>query len=387
MSPRRKGYIFSYEKKRQARLLKKVLTALIVVIILAVAALAALTIYNSTIHIKLNKERTLEVNTPAVASQFIESIGNGTLIEDRDIDTSTVGKKDVTVKIRVGTDDRDYTFNVNVVDTQAPVIALGESELNLLQGTPLDVISKYEASDNSGEEVTITVEGEYNPDVTGVQPLKIVATDASGNTAEQEMNINVVAIQNPMPDGTFLTRTGHRAEVKGGVLYVDGILVVNKTFGLPENVNPGMDKNASAAFDTMIAAAAQEGIQLESVTEFRSYGDQGILFDYYAYDLGEGEDTLSTMKAGHSEHQSGMAMDVNSIDLAFAKTAEGIWLHNNCHKYGFIIRYPETKLAETGCEWEPFHVRYVGNELAAILYNGGDWITMEEYFGLPSKYL
>lgn len=368
-------------------MLKKILTILVIVIILALAAIVALTIYNSTIHIKLAKERKIEVNTPAVASQFIESIGNGTLIEDRDIDTSSVGKKDVTVKIRVGTDDRDYTFNVNVVDTQPPVLALGESSVNLLQGTPLDVIAKYEATDNSGEEVAITVEGEYNPESLGTQALKLVAKDASGNTTEQEMDINVIGVQSPMPEGSFITPTGHHGEVRGGVLYVDGILLVNKTFGLPEDVNPGMDPSATAAFNAMVAAAAQEGIKLESVTEFRSYADQGRLFEFYAVELGEGEDTLSTMKAGHSEHQSGMAFDVNSIDFDFAKTAEGIWLFNNCSKYGFIIRYPETKLSETGCEWEPFHVRYVGNDLAAILYNGGDWITLEEYFGLPSKYI
>ena len=77
---------------------------------------------------------------------------------------------------------------------------------------------------------------------------------------------------------------------------------------------------------------------------------------------------------------------MNSVEDDFAGTPEAIWLHNNCYKYGFIIRYPQGKTNETGYIYEPWHFRYVGTELAEILYNGGDWITMEDYFGITSVY-
>ena len=70
----------------------------------------------------------------------------------------------------------------------------------------------------------------------------------------------------------------------------------------------------------------------------------------------------------------------------FAETPEGIWLNNHGYEYGFILRYPLGKTDETGYIYEPWHFRYVGTELAEKLYNGGDWITMEDYFGITSVY-
>ena len=65
---------------------------------------------------------------------------------------------------------------------------------------------------------------------------------------------------------------------------------------------------------------------------------------------------------------------------------EAIWLKNNCWKYGFILRYPKGKDDITGYIYEPWHLRYVGKELAKKVYNNGNWLTLEEYFGITSKY-
>ena len=59
---------------------------------------------------------------------------------------------------------------------------------------------------------------------------------------------------------------------------------------------------------------------------------------------------------------------------------------NNAHKYGFIIRYPDGKTDETGYIYESWHLRYVGTDLSYKLYNNGDWLSMEDYFGITSKY-
>jgi len=74
------------------------------------------------------------------------------------------------------------------------------------------------------------------------------------------------------------------------------------------------------------------------------------------------------------------------IEDGFNDTDEAKWLNDNAYKYGFILRYPEGKQGITGYKYESWHYRYVGKELAKTLYNNGNWITLEEYFGLTSRY-
>ncbi len=177
----------------------------------------------------------------------------------------------------------------------------------------------------------------------------------------------------------------HDKEVKKGVTYLDGILIVNKTYKLPKSYGKGMKKDARKAFNQMKKAARKKGISLWIASGYRSYGTQKSLYNRYKRISGSYADTYSA-RPGHSEHQSGYCMDVNLVKDRFAKTKEGRWLAKNCYKYGFIIRYPKGKTAKTGYKYEPWHIRYVGKPLAKKLYNGGKWITMEEYFGISSKY-
>ena len=86
-------------------------------------------------------------------------------------------------------------------------------------------------------------------------------------------------------------------------------------------------------------------------------------------------------KPGFSEHQTGLCIDVTNRDKYFVKgTEEADWIANNCYKYGFIIRYPEGKENITGISYEPWHIRYVGKEIAKQIHNKG--ITLEEYLGV-----
>ena len=77
---------------------------------------------------------------------------------------------------------------------------------------------------------------------------------------------------------------------------------------------------------------------------------------------------------------------MNTIDSSFENTAESNWLQEHCYEFGFIIRYPKGKENITGYMYEPWHIRYVGKELAEKLYNNGSWLTIEEYYGIESKY-
>ena len=136
----------------------------------------------------------------------------------------------------------------------------------------------------------------------------------------------------------------------------------------------------------MDADATSLGLNLYISSGYRSYYDQKYIYNnYVSRDGKEKADTYSA-RAGHSEHQTGLAFDLNSIDDSFTNTPEGKWVHDNCHKYGLILRYPKGKDNITGYMHESWHLRYVGIDLATKLYNNGDWITLEEYFGIDSKY-
>lgn len=196
------------------------------------------------------------------------------------------------------------------------------------------------------------------------------------------------------------TSKGLKIEVKDGITYIDGYLIVNKTYPLPSTYVPaGTHKKVNAeicqeciieeaysAFTKMKNDATAQGLNIWIQSGYRSYSYQGGLYNSYVKRNGkEAADTFSA-RPGHSEHQSGYAFDLNTITDAFANTKEGKWVNENCYKYGFILRYPKGKDNETGYKYESWHLRYVGLELASKLYNSGDWITMEDYFGITSEY-
>ena len=189
---------------------------------------------------------------------------------------------------------------------------------------------------------------------------------------------------NALKDGD-VTPKGFQVRVINGITYIDGVLIANKTYRLPMTYNPGgLTKECRKAFEEMKAGAAEDGYTLKIVSGFRSFETQYVI--YWRYVRNDGQKAADTYSArpGHSEHQTGLAMDLNSLKSAFGDTPEGKWLAAHCHEYGFIIRYPKGKSGITGYIYEPWHVRYVGVELATKLYESG--LTLEEYFGIDSAY-
>lgn len=178
----------------------------------------------------------------------------------------------------------------------------------------------------------------------------------------------------------------HEFAKKKGITYADGHMIVNKTYSLPAGYSPGLSSTAKKAFSQMKKDAAGKGVTLYISSGYRSYSTQKYLYGSYRNMYGTKVADIFSARAGHSEHQSGLAMDLNIIKDSFAGTKEAKWIDRNCWKYGFVIRYPEGKSDVTGYKYEPWHVRYVGKTLAKKLYNGGNWITIEEYYGLTSRY-
>ncbi len=179
--------------------------------------------------------------------------------------------------------------------------------------------------------------------------------------------------------------TVRNLEERDGCIYIDDILIVNKTYSLPESYDPkGLTPETQKALDQMIADAYQEGLNLYDASDYRSYQDQLTVYQEYCVRDGWEEADTYSARPGHSEHQTGMVIDFNDISNEFDDTEEAKWLEEHCAEYGFIIRFPEEKEAITGYQYESWHVRYVGVETAQEIHRLG--ICLEEYLGVDSAY-
>lgn len=157
-----------------------------------------------------------------------------------------------------------------------------------------------------------------------------------------------------------------------------------------QNESSYLRQEAAEALDKMTEAALEAtGTQLYLRSGYRSYETQQYLFNSRASQRGEAAANRSTARPGQSEHQTGLAADLTSpkvnrqINQRFGETKEGQWLKDHAHEYGFILRYPLGKESITGYIYEPWHFRYLGNNLAQRLYETG--MTMEEYWEYQEK--
>jgi len=140
-----------------------------------------------------------------------------------------------------------------------------------------------------------------------------------------------------------------------------------------------MRNTAAIAVENLFQAASNEaGFTLLARSAYRSYESQTQLYHHklQVYGIDIIDDWVAY--PGHSEHQTGLALDVaahspDGLERPFAYTLESQWLAENAHRFGFIIRYPQGREAETGVMFEPWHIRYVGVEAATEIYERG-WI-------------
>ncbi len=198
------------------------------------------------------------------------------------------------------------------------------------------------------------------------------------------------------------TKTSMNLTKYNGAYYVDGIMIVNKSYALDSSYQPQdpykeitneylygpeyLDKTVMEKFLSMQKDASTLGYDLKISSGYRSYKVQVDLYNNYAARDGvDAADTYSA-RAGYSEHQSGLCFDLNGTNANFLETDTGKWVNEHAANYGFILRFPKNKEIETGYNYEAWHFRYVGEALAKKLYNNGDWISLESYLGVDSKY-
>ncbi|WP_232697304.1 M15 family metallopeptidase [Brevibacillus daliensis] len=151
-----------------------------------------------------------------------------------------------------------------------------------------------------------------------------------------------------------------------------------------------MRAEAAGALEKMFAAAKQDGVALAGVSAYRSNATQTALFNRYAQKDGIEAARKYSAEPGHSEHETGLSIDVSgstgecAAQDCFGGTEEAIWLEQNSWKHGFVIRYPKGKEAITGYQYEPWHIRYVGEENAKAIQDRG--ITLEEFSESPTAF-
>lgn len=275
-----------------------------------------------------------------------------------------------------------------IADTTAETAAESGGEI-----TKID-LTYYEVTLEEGKSSMpiVTMYPENAPDKSEIwtsSDEKVATVNGMGNITAVSEGICTVKVQSAVcpevcAEVKVTVTAAPAAQSVTGLTYIDGILVVNKTYALPSDYNPGVDPDAQAAFDKMQAAAAKEGLNIYISSGFRSYDYQSGLYDRYVQRSGKAEADRYSARPGHSEHQTGLAFDLNSIDMTFADTDECAWVNKHCAEYGFIIRYPKGSESITGYMYEPWHLRYLGAENAKKVYDSG--LTLEEYLGIDSKY-
>ena len=224
-----------------------------------------------------------------------------------------------------------------------------------------------------------TTEPETEP---ATEPTTEPATEPT--TAPVPVTVPVTEPKTTAPD-VPRTSKGYEIKTVNGITYVGGLMIANKTYALPSNYAPGrLTAETEAAFARMQKDAARQGLNLYVSSGYRSYELQKSLYNRYAARDGKAAADRYSARPGHSEHQTGLAFDLNTITQSFANTAEGKWVAKNCWRYGFILRYPQGKEDKTGYMYEPWHLRYIGEDMAKQVYDSG--LCLEEFLGITSYY-
>lgn len=208
---------------------------------------------------------------------------------------------------------------------------------------------------------------------------------------------------------TIENETTTAASIRAVMKEIDteDILLVNKDHPLKDDykvelkwLSSGREQVAACMYDElvqMLSDGSEEGREFVVSSGYRSPTYQQRLWDETIKEwknLGMSEENAirETSKTlaypGESEHATGLAVDIVSLDYQDLDarqqyTSESVWLRENCHKYGFILRYPEGKEKITGIQYESWHFRYVGKEIAACIMENG--ITLEEFVEMKDK--
>ena len=160
------------------------------------------------------------------------------------------------------------------------------------------------------------------------------------------------------------------------------LVTISQTYSWGDKGSQKVRKAAYDAFLEMWNAASNDGYYLMVSSSYRSYSEQEIVYENYKKNRGQKYADSIAARPGSSEHQTGLTLDIfsktNSNKNTFKDTEVAEWLKDNSYRFGFILRYPEELVNVTGYNYESWHFRYVGKEIAKYIYENN--ISFEEYY-------
>lgn len=282
-----------------------------------------------------------------------------------------------------------------------------ESDI-VVPGEKVTITTELEYTDEDGKKASTTTK-DVNIKIDSEAPIKLDGSEfvvENGAISGQKITITV-SFEEKSKTFEYVVRKSPDKTIGGdGVItdFEDVDAIVNKDRSLPKDyvpsdlvkltvptvlANPEINQLRKVAADSLSAlfeTAKIQGVTLKARSGYRSYSTQNALYNGNVSTKGQEYASKYSAEAGKSEHQTGLAIDITSasagdeLTVAFGETKEGMWVKENAHTYGFIIRYPDGKEDVVGYAFEPWHLRYVGYELAKEIFDSG--LTVEEFFGL-----
>ena len=351
---------------------------------------------NMDITVKTYNKKLYFKNFPKVKSLFIENKGMIKKASKVEIMLPKYLTKNHIVDV-YGVRKNDIVNQIDLAEKVQDKITIKpkkDYERYFITYIPLDDIKISDSTVNKDSVINLNIK--YIPEVATIKDYEytkigdIFMLNKDGKIIAKKAGTGKITIkhtyQNISKTATVRVKEDkNKIETKNGITYVNGILIVNKSYSLPKDYDPGkLSDEVKSAFDEMKEAASKDKITLWIQSGYRSYKTQEELFNNYVKQSGKEKAETFSARPGHSEHQTGLAMDLNIVDSSFEGTKEAIWIEKNAYKYGFIVRYPKGKESITGYKYEPWHIRYLGKDIAKKVYSSG--LTLEEYLGIGSKY-
>lgn len=275
---------------------------------------------------------------------------------------------------------KETTFEITGIDTKAPIIEISDEKIILEGGENLKNHINFKVMDYRYGAYDYELK---KPDISFVATdlgnftYTLIAEDLSGNKTEAMIDFEVVPYvlsQEESKDPNVWITKARRLD--NG--FVPDLEDIPKDYTYPyRDRSFKLEPEALKNFVNM-ADALQKETRKEMLIEsaYRDYDAQEALHNGTATQ----EANTFTARPGHSEHEAGFAVDVRTQDKLsseFASTEQYDWIQNNAHRFGYIVRYQEDKQDNTNYIFEPWHLRYVGEEVASFMFNNK--ISFDEY--------
>ena len=244
--------------------------------------------------------------------------------------------------------------------------------------------------------IKILLKREYNEDLLTITKEKYYLEknldrylEYKKNNSNKDMK-DIIAIVNVNADKDWYTNPKKTDTSKGILMLVNKFNYLEEDFQVEELVDMSVmyafsgkqiDKRVYDSFKSMSSAAGKEGLKVVANSTYRTYEYQEKTYNSIKASKGLEYADKVAARPGYSEHETGLAIDIstlNSTSENFEDTEEFKWLQEHAHEYGFILRYPKGKEYITGYDYESWHYRYVGVDVATKIKKEN--ITFDEYY-------